>query len=112
MSVWHVTIVISSRGKLWPVQAYLGVQIPAGMRLTKVGSIFLETGIWPESESFHDRGLGPVPARWKGECVEGQSWTTENCNRHGSCCQFTGWICFLELHQRDGIGLRLNVSFR
>ncbi|PON54258.1 Peptidase S8, subtilisin-related, partial [Parasponia andersonii] len=28
----------------------------------------LDTGVWPESPSYHDKGLGPIPRSWKGEC--------------------------------------------
>lgn len=38
-------------------------------------------GVWPESESFSDEGLGPVPDKFKGECVTGESFTLANCNR-------------------------------
>ncbi|KAI3923725.1 hypothetical protein MKW98_011355 [Papaver atlanticum] len=41
----------------------------------------LDSGIWPESESFNDKGLGPVPKRFKGECVAGDQFTVKNCNR-------------------------------
>ncbi|KAL2651912.1 hypothetical protein R1flu_020040 [Riccia fluitans] len=42
----------------------------------------LDTGIWPESEMFNDKGLGPIPARWKGSCVAGELWDPAiNCNK-------------------------------
>ncbi|CAI9093907.1 OLC1v1029509C1 [Oldenlandia corymbosa var. corymbosa] len=37
----------------------------------------LDSGIWPEHESFGDQGVGPVPARWKGSC-DGLNFT---CNK-------------------------------
>ncbi|CAI9268377.1 unnamed protein product [Lactuca saligna] len=41
----------------------------------------VDTGIWPESESFNDYGLGPVPMKFQGECVVGQNFTQSNCNK-------------------------------
>ncbi|KAL5580907.1 hypothetical protein UlMin_013349 [Ulmus minor] len=38
----------------------------------------LDTGIWPESESFSDEGFGPPPKKWKGVCKGGSNFTCNN----------------------------------
>ncbi|KAI3460240.1 hypothetical protein Pfo_016903 [Paulownia fortunei] len=42
---------------------------------------FLDSGIWPESESFSDADMGPIPSHWKGRCMEGKNFTPSSCNR-------------------------------
>ncbi|XVF61298.1 hypothetical protein PTKIN_Ptkin08bG0119100 [Pterospermum kingtungense] len=41
----------------------------------------LDTGVWPESKSFADTGLGPIPRSWKGACESGTNFSSSNCNR-------------------------------
>ncbi|XP_021894463.1 subtilisin-like protease SBT4.13 [Carica papaya] len=38
----------------------------------------IDTGIWPESESFSNGNLGPAPAKWKGACKGGSNFTCNN----------------------------------
>ena len=41
-------------------------------------SCWLSVGIWPESESFNDQGIGPIPSKWKGYCETNDG---VKCNR-------------------------------
>lgn len=45
------------------------------------GHLLVDAGIWPESASFKDEGMGEVPSSWKGICQEGQEFNQSNCNR-------------------------------
>ncbi|EOA14512.1 hypothetical protein CARUB_v10027732mg [Capsella rubella] len=38
----------------------------------------IDSGIWPESESFSGKGFGPPPKKWKGVCSGGKNFT---CNK-------------------------------
>ncbi|KAJ8764088.1 hypothetical protein K2173_004989 [Erythroxylum novogranatense] len=41
----------------------------------------LDTGIWPESESFNDEGFGPPPRKWKGSYRNSSNFI---CNKDSS----------------------------
>ncbi|KAL0390003.1 UNVERIFIED_CONTAM: Subtilisin-like protease SBT3.9 [Sesamum calycinum] len=78
----------------------------------------IDSGVWPESKSFSDYGLGPVPAKFKGECTTGENFTLSNCNRKivGARFYYGGFIAdngplesfnhtfFLSARDSDGHG--------
>ncbi|XP_077248388.1 subtilisin-like protease SBT3.9 [Tasmannia lanceolata] len=41
----------------------------------------IDSGVWPELESFSDKDMGPIPSHWKGICQHGQLFNSTNCNR-------------------------------
>ncbi|KAL7180500.1 hypothetical protein ACSBR1_043660 [Camellia fascicularis] len=53
----------------------------------------LDTGIWPERESFSDEGLSPVPSTWKGKCNTASDFPASSCNRKiiGARAYFRGY---------------------
>uniref|UniRef100_A0A7N2LS69 Uncharacterized protein n=1 Tax=Quercus lobata TaxID=97700 RepID=A0A7N2LS69_QUELO len=40
----------------------------------------LDTGVWPQSKSFSDEGMGPIPKSWKGICQTGIAFSSSHCN--------------------------------
>ncbi|KAJ1285220.1 hypothetical protein BS78_03G263200 [Paspalum vaginatum] len=67
----------------------------------------LDSGIWPESRSFSDQGLGPVPARWKGVCQGGESFSSSSCNR-----KIIGARYYLKAYEAHYNGLNTTYAFR
>lgn len=66
---------------------FLGLDLPAELvpESSTVADVVvgvLDTGFWPERDSFDDTGFGPVPAYWKGECVAAKDFDpAKSCNR-------------------------------
>ncbi|CDY63870.1 BnaCnng42770D [Brassica napus] len=50
----------------------------------------LDTGVWPESKSFSDVGLGPVASTWRGGCEAGTNFTASLWKNYSGVSLFKG----------------------
>lgn len=83
---------------------FLGLSRAAKRNLAVEGDVvigLLDGGIWPESESFNDKGFGPPPARWKGTC---QNFT---CNKYVRACMHACMPIFFYFSSFFGYNIRL-----
>ncbi|XP_061975293.1 cucumisin-like [Populus nigra] len=77
-----VSVFPSQKKKLHTTRSWDFMGFPQNVtRATSESDIIvamLDTGIWPESESFNDEGYGPPPSKWKGTCQASFNFTCNN----------------------------------
>ncbi|CAN1122512.1 unnamed protein product [Linum perenne] len=77
-----VSVFPSSIRKLHTTRSWDFLGLPKNAtRCTQHRSIIvgvLDTGIWPESQSFNDSGYIPPPKNWKGTCQSSSNFTCNN----------------------------------
>ncbi|GMI91143.1 Subtilisin-like Serine protease 1.7 [Hibiscus trionum] len=83
----HIAIHKEKSGKLFTTHSpqFMGLTHPSGLwNASSYGEGVIiglvDTGVWPESESFNEKGMPPVPTRWKGKC-QNSTINPFPCNR-------------------------------
>uniref|UniRef100_A0A2N9HNH7 Subtilisin-like protease fibronectin type-III domain-containing protein n=1 Tax=Fagus sylvatica TaxID=28930 RepID=A0A2N9HNH7_FAGSY len=76
-----VSVFPNKRNRVHTTRSWDFVGFPKQVHRTTESNIIigiLDTGIWPESDSFNDKGFGPPPSRWKGTCKALTNFTCNN----------------------------------
>ncbi|XP_061343550.1 cucumisin-like [Gastrolobium bilobum] len=67
-----VSVFPNKKNRLPTTRSWDFLDFPQQVKRTSIESDIivgvLDGGIWPESESFSDKGFGPPPSKWKGSC--------------------------------------------
>ncbi|KAI9122497.1 hypothetical protein K1719_006337 [Acacia pycnantha] len=73
---WEFLTQIDSNGVALPHSTFERARFGADAIIANIDS-----GVWPESPSFSDEGMGSIPSRWKGACDVGKDPLGFRCNR-------------------------------
>ncbi|KAH6805649.1 Subtilisin-like serine endopeptidase family protein [Perilla frutescens var. frutescens] len=77
-----VSVFPSMKKQLHTTRSWDFMGFPVNVQRTQTESDIivgmLDSGIWPESQSFDDEGLGPPPRKWKGSCQSSSNFTCNN----------------------------------
>uniref|UniRef100_A0A2N9HQ66 Subtilisin-like protease fibronectin type-III domain-containing protein n=1 Tax=Fagus sylvatica TaxID=28930 RepID=A0A2N9HQ66_FAGSY len=76
-----VSVFPNKRNRVHTTRSWDFVGFPKQVHRTTESNIIigiLDSGIWPESDSFNDKGFGPPPSRWKGTCKALTNFTCNN----------------------------------
>ncbi|KAJ6432583.1 hypothetical protein OIU84_019759 [Salix udensis] len=77
-----VSVFPNRKKKLHTTRSWDFIGFPQEVQRTNVESNIIvgviDSGIWPESESFNDAGFGPPPIKWKGSCQVSSNFSCNN----------------------------------